>query len=308
MAVFKTAAEAVKYAEDHMVVQYATNSDCYKSGYNITPKGSVNHSIGVAQPNSSVIFNLMNRSGAGWGVNAILGDFHQGEGKIILCMPMQRRPWGVASGPNGSWNNSRIQWEVCEPAGHTYAGGTMINYDVSKNTTYFNRMWKLLVAWNVYCCVKLGYGASTIADHAESYKQGYGSNHSDMGQWLPKHGKSMDALRKEVREILNDEGDEEVTQAEFDKMFETHMAALATNNSGTWSKAAREWAVNSGICQGNGNGVYDWPAYVTREQMAQFLYNLNEKVIKKLPVAPEVDKDAIAKDVIKTIAETLQEA
>ena len=307
MAVFKNAAEAVKYAENHMVIKYATNSDCYKAGRNIAPKGCVNHSIGVAQPNSSVIYNLMNRSGAGWGVNAILGDFHKGEGKIILAMPMQRRPWGVASGPNGSWNNSRIQWEVCEPAGHTYAGGTMVNYNVAKNATYFERMWKLLVAWNVYCCVKLGYNSKTIADHAESYRAGYGSNHSDMGQWLPKHGKSMNALRREVQEILDSKEEEEVTQAEFDKMFNVHMASLNTNNAGSWSEAARKWATESGVCAGDGKGGYNWPAYVTREQMAQFLYNLNNKVIANISVEG-VDKEAIAKDVIKSIAETLAKA
>ena len=70
-------------------------------------------------------------------------------------------------------------------------------------------MWKMLVAWNVYCAVKLGYPVSGISDHAESYRAGYGSNHSDMGQWLPKHGKSMDALRAEVQAILENEEDEE---------------------------------------------------------------------------------------------------
>lgn len=53
---------------------------------------------------------------------------------------------------------------------------------------------------------KFGYPVSGISDHAESYKAGYGSNHSDVGQWWPKHGKSMDALRKEVQTILNGGG------------------------------------------------------------------------------------------------------
>lgn len=306
MATFKNSAEAVRYAEDHVTIKYATDSDCYKSGRTISPTGCVNHSIGVAQPNSNVIYNLMNRPKAGWGVNAILGDFHNSEGKIILTMPMNRRPWGCASGKNGSWNNSRIQWEVCEPAGHTYAGGTMINYDAAKNSTYFERMWKLLVAWNVYCCVKLGYDSKSIADHAESYRAGYGSNHSDMGHWLPRHGKSMDALRQEVQEILNSKEVEEVTQAEFDKMFDAHMSALATNNSGVWSEAARKWATETGVCAGDGKGNYNWPMYVTREQIVQFLYNLNERVIKNISV-PEIDKKAISNEIIKTIANTLQE-
>lgn len=86
----------------------------------------------------------------------------------------------------------------------------MVNYDVKKNAEYFSRMWKMLVAWNVYVAVKFGYDANAIADHSEAYKAGYGSNHSDMGQWLPKHGKSMDALREEVRRIISEKEEEEV--------------------------------------------------------------------------------------------------
>ena len=198
-----TVDECVKYVEDHLIVKYATSNGAYISGRTITPNGCVNHSLGVAQPSVDAIFNNMNQAGAGWGVNAILGDFHKGEGKIILALKMNSRPWGCGSGSKGSYNNTRIQWEVCEPAGHTYSGGTMIGYNVKKNQAYFDRMWKMLVAWNVYCIKKLGYSASDICDHSESYKAGYGTNHADMMHWLPKHGKSMDALRSEVKSIIN---------------------------------------------------------------------------------------------------------
>ena len=198
-----TVNECIKYVEDHLEVRYATKNGAYISGRTITPNGCVNHSLGVAQPSVDMIFNNMNQAGAGWVVNAILGDFHKGEGKIILALKMNSRPWGCGSGSKGSYNNSRIQWEVCEPSGHTYSGGTMIGYDVKKNQAYFDRMWKMLVAWNVYCIKKLGYSVSDICDHSESYKAGYGTNHADMMHWLPKHGKSMDALRSEVKAILN---------------------------------------------------------------------------------------------------------
>lgn len=198
-----TVNECIKYVEDHLEVRYAKKNGAYVSGRTINPNGCVNHSLGVAQPSVDSIFNNMNQASAGWGVNAILGDFHKGEGKIILALKMNTRPWGCGSGSKGSYNNTRIQWEVCEPAGHTYAGGTMIGYDVKKNQAYFDRMWKMLVAWNVYCVKKLGYSVSDICDHSESYKAGYGTNHADMMHWLPKHGKSMDALRSEVKAILN---------------------------------------------------------------------------------------------------------
>lgn len=205
-----TVQECISYVESHMEVRYATQNGAYRAGRTISDhQGCVNHSVGCAQPKADVFFNSMNKTSAQWGVNAILGDFHTGEGCILVTLDLKARPWGCGSGSKGSWNNTKIQWEVCEPAGHTYAGGTMIAYDVEKNQAYFDRMWKMLVAWNVYCAVKLDYPVSGISDHAESYRAGYGSNHSDMGQWLPKHGKSMDALRAEVQAILENEEDEE---------------------------------------------------------------------------------------------------
>ncbi len=205
-----TVQECISYVESHMEVRYATQNGAYRAGRTISNhQGCVNHSVGCAQPKADVFFSSMNKTSAQWGVNAILGDFHTGEGRILVTLDLKARPWGCGAGSRGSWNNTKIQWEVCEPAGHTYAGGTMIAYDVEKNQGYFDRMWKMLVAWNVYCAVKLGYPVSGISDHAESYRAGYGSNHSDMGQWLPKHGKSMDALRAEVQAILENEEDEE---------------------------------------------------------------------------------------------------
>lgn len=215
-----TKAEAIAYAEAHLEIRYATANGAYKAGRDLTPDGDVNHSFGCAQPNVEVAFSIMDKASAGWGVSAILGDFHKGEGRILLALPYDlakkkcRRNWGVGKGKKGSWNNSRIQWEVLEPAGHTYAGGTMIGYDTQKNQGYFDRMWKLLVCWNVYIADKFGFDPSHINDHAESYRAGMGGNHADMGQWLPKHGKSMDALRAEVKAILNQEEEPEMNEAQ----------------------------------------------------------------------------------------------
>lgn len=195
--------ECIAYVESHMQIKYATKNGAYTAKRFITPEGCVNHSVGCAQPNPEVFFNLMNRSSAGWGVMALIGGFDKGEGTIIVTLPYNARCWGCGSGSKGSWNNTKVQWEICEPAGHTYAGGTMINYNIEKNQEFFNRMWKMVVAWNVYICAKFGYPISGISDHSESYYAGYGSGHADVGQWWPKHGKSMDALRAEVQAIMN---------------------------------------------------------------------------------------------------------
>lgn len=215
-----TKQECIDYVKSHMEIRYATKNGAYQAQRYICTIGSINHSVGCAQPNTEVFYKFMNDSNAGWGVTAIIGDFHKGEGKIILSLPPNARNWGCGKGPKGSWNNSHVQWEICEPAGHSYAGGTMINYDVKKNKAYFDRMWKMVVAWNVYICDLMGIDPEDIHDHAESHAYGYGSNHSDVGQWWPKHGKSMVHLRNEVAAILNEKDDEEVIDMTRDELVE----------------------------------------------------------------------------------------
>lgn len=280
-----TVSECIAWVESHMEVKYATANGAYQAGRKINPQGCVNHSVGCAQPSVDVFFNIMNKSSAGWGVNALLGDFHKGDGRILVVLPLDARPWGCGSGSKGSWNNTKVQWEVCEPAGHTYAGGTMIAYDVAKNQVYFDRMWKMLVAWNVYLVKKFGYDINGISDHAESYRAGYGSNHSDMGQWLPKHGKSMDALRQEVQAILNGSEDDDMDVKRFEELFLEMRKGLQDNDAGTYSNEARNWATSSGLIAGNGTEINGepncmWQDFLTREQFVTVLYRFAQMMGK----------------------------
>lgn len=70
-------------------------------------------------------------------------------------------------------------------------------------------------------------------------------------------------------------------QTKFNEMFLTAMAEyrnkLRDNDSGTWSREAREWAVSVGLFAGNGttdNGDPNmmWEDFLTREQAAQLFY------------------------------------
>lgn len=286
-----TVSECIAWVESHMEVKYATANGAYQAGRKINPQGCVNHSVGCAQPSVDVFFNIMNKSSAGWGVNALLGDFHKGDGRILVVLPLDARPWGCGSGSKGSWNNTKVQWEVCEPAGHTYAGGTMIAYDVAKNQVYFDRMWKMLVAWNVYLVKKFGYDINGISDHAESYRAGYGSNHSDMGQWLPKHGKSMAALRQEVEAILNGDSiaeteDDFMTDVKkFEEVWLEYRKTLQDNDAGAYSQDARNWATSSGLIAGNGTEINGepncmWQDMLTREQFVTVLYRFAQMMGK----------------------------
>lgn len=68
--------------------------------------------------------------------------------------------------------------------------------------------------------------------------------------------------------------EEEVTQEQFNSMMEVYLSEKAKEDPSEWSQEARDWAVNNGIIEGDGNGAYRWKSAVTREEMAQILMRL----------------------------------
>lgn len=243
-------------------VRYADKTEAYKRNKQIAVTGVVVHSIGVAQPSVDVMYNRMQADGDIWAVHALLNN-----SRIILTLPWNVRPWGCGGGAKGSYNNSRFQFEICEPAGHTYSGGQMVGYDAAKNKIWFNQMYALLTKFLVYLCVRFDLQASQICDHTEAHKAGFASNHSDVGQWFPKHGKSMDTLRKEVQEIL-------------DEKEEPTVAVKLDNTPAAWAKESVEWAIKNKILVGDSNGNLKLREALTREQMCALLKRFHDTFIK----------------------------
>lgn len=88
--------------------------------------------------------------------------------------------------------------------GHTHNGGTMIGYDVIKNRDYFDKVYNNAVELFADLCLKYCLSPSKdIVCHSEVYKLGYGSNHADVMHWFPKHGKSMDTFREDLKNKMS---------------------------------------------------------------------------------------------------------
>jgi N-acetylmuramoyl-L-alanine amidase CwlA len=118
---------------------------------------------------------------------------------VIQTLPWDYKAWHVSKGKNGSYNDCAIGVEICEPSGHTYNGGTMVGYDVKKNVEYFTKVYENAVELFSRLCYDFKLDPmKDITCHCEVYKLGYGSNHADVMQWFPKHGKSMDTFRNDV--------------------------------------------------------------------------------------------------------------
>ena len=70
------------------------------------------------------------------------------------------------------------------------------------DASYFFAVYKEAAELCVYLCKQYGLTEKDIICHSEGYKLGIASNHGDVMHWFPKHGKSMDTFRAEVKRLL----------------------------------------------------------------------------------------------------------
>lgn len=172
-------------------------NDCYKAGKRIKPSGIVVHSTGAnnpalkryVQPDDGILglnknHNDWNRPGVKKCVNAFVGKDKNGNVRVYQTLPWNMRPWGCGSGKKGSYNNTHIQFEICE--------------DDLKDQRYFNAAFDAAAELCAYLCKEYGIKVSDVVSHYEAYKKGYASGHSDCDHWLKKFGANMDWFRSLV--------------------------------------------------------------------------------------------------------------
>ncbi|MGN8968867.1 peptidoglycan recognition protein family protein [Intestinimonas sp. HCP28S3_D6] len=250
-----------------------TQSGCYKAGRTIVPKGIMVHSTGVAQPDPAVFLKLWDQPGADACVHALV---HQGG--VIQTLPWNHRAWHAGSPRNGglSANNTHIAFEILEPKGHTYQGGTMVGYDVKANAAYFDAVYRNAVELTAWLCRQFSLDPMTqVVDHQEGCKLDIASNHADVMHWFPKHGKSMDTFRADVAALLKGEEEDTMDQNTFDTMLTEALARRAAAQESKpvsdWAKEAWEAAVAAGVFDGTKP-----QAPLTREQAAAVLARLGK--------------------------------
>lgn len=195
-----------------------TNSTCYKQTRKMIPVGILWHSTGANNPwlsryvqptDGSANYDKdiakigKNTNGNDWnhidvsaGLNAWIGKFADGTVGTVQTMPWDYRPWGCASGSNGSCNNGWIQFEICE--------------DNLQDKEYAEKVYSEAVALTAYLCKEYkikpdgfvrinGVDVPTITCHNDAAKLGFASDHADINHWFPKIlGRSMAEVRRDV--------------------------------------------------------------------------------------------------------------
>lgn len=236
-----------------MMTVYLSKNECMTRGTTMAPKGVMVHSTGAnnpyirryVQPDNGKLGknkynNDWNRPGVYKCVHAFIGKLADGTVDICQTMPWNQRGWHAGNGTSGkSANDGYISFEICE--------------DGLTDCEYFNKVYAKAVELTAYLCNLYGWDPEDdgrVICHSEGYRRGIASQHGDVEHWFPKFGKSMNDFRKDVKDYMS---------APKVDVYE----------------AAKRWAVDNKVFNGDGKGNYDWDKPITREQVAQVLYNLS---------------------------------
>lgn len=226
-----------------------TENACYKAGKKITVKGIMVHSTGANNPwlkryvgpDDGLLgknqynnhWNTYHPGGREVCVHAFIGKLADGTIATYQTLPWDHRGWHAG----GSANNTHIGFEICE--------------DGLTDASYFKKVYQEAVEFCAYLCKEYGLTEKNIICHSEGYRQGVASNHGDVMHWFPKHNKSMDTFRADVKALLDKETTEAekptttptVTTGEITVGTKVEIKASATTYNPT-TKAIPSWVKN----------------------------------------------------------------
>lgn len=191
------------------------NNRCYKTNATIKPRGVMVHSTGANNPwlrryvqpvpgqagaQETLDFLGVNKNGNSWNrsdisvcVHAFIGKAKDGSVATEQTLPWNHRGWHAGDGTSGkSANDTHISFEICE--------------DGLTDPVYFAAVYKEATELVAHLCQL--YNLDPTADdviicHQDGYKMGIASNHGDIYNWFPKHGKNMMTFRNDVYALLH---------------------------------------------------------------------------------------------------------
>lgn len=197
---------------------YSTKNPCYQNNVNRAdsrytafqsrgPGGLMLHSVGTPQPKAEVFARQWNQSGATVAVHGVV----QADGTVYQCLPWNYRGWHAG----GSANNTHIGVEMTEPKEIAYTAGAAFRVlDREKAVAQAKGTYQAAAELFALLCREYGLdpmGDGVILSHAEGYKRGIASGHSD-----PEHlwkglglGYTMDSFRALVKEKLEGQKQQE---------------------------------------------------------------------------------------------------
>lgn len=250
---------------------FLTKNRCYTNAAKITVRGLMLHSVGCPQPFAAPFMRNWNTPT----VSVCVHGFIQPDGTVFQCLPWNYKGWHAG----GSANSTHIGVEMTEPSTIKYAGGaSFVDNDPERTKAHIVATHDAAVELFAYLCKEYDLDPLTdIISHAEGHAKGVASNHGDpdhLWRKYPELGYSMDGFREDVKKKMNGE-EENVVDIEETRQKLTSCAETGDNPS-EWARKATEFCKEKGIFNGDGAGNYGWKQPITREAVAQIIYNAFE--------------------------------
>ena len=170
-------------------------------------------------------------------VHAFIGRLVDGSVAAVQTLPWNCRGWHCGSGKKGSANDTHISFEMCE--------------DELTDPVYFQQAYQTAVELTAMLCKQ--YGLDPLADgvvicHQDGYQMGIASNHGDVYNWFPRHGRSMDDFRANVARVMK--GDEKMSYEQWKEYMERYRGELSGQPASAWAEKELAAAVSAGITDG----------------------------------------------------------
>lgn len=167
--------------------------------------GIVIHSIGTPQESADVLFRNFNRPTKSASVHALIEP-----GRVIETFPtriapnLAQRCGHVGRGRYGSWNDSRLGFEMMEPRTIRYTRGAQFD-DLNPEHTrdFFMRTTATAAEYCADICLFHGWSVNMIETHRNAHAQGWGSNHGDPCHLWRHLGYSIQQFRKDVQAAMD---------------------------------------------------------------------------------------------------------
>lgn len=120
-------------------------------------------------------------------VHAFIGLDKNGDVATYQTLPWNTRGWHAG----GDANNTHIGFEICESE--------------LADAEYFSKVYREGCELTAYLCEQ--YSLDPLADgvvicHSEGARRGIASNHADVMHWFRIHNKTMDDVRRDVKELM----------------------------------------------------------------------------------------------------------
>lgn len=206
-------------------------------------------------PSCVVIHNTANDAGAQNEIAYMISNNHEisyhyavDDREAVQGLPLERNAWASGDG-HGSGNMGGIHIEIC----YSLSGGerfTKAEQNAAKLTAQLLKQY--------------GWGIEKVTKH-QDYDGKYCPHRTlDLG-WQ----RFLNMVKTYMKE------DETVTYEQWRAFQSQYEAEQAKKNTGGWAKKAVSFAKENALMSGDSDGSFRPQSAVTREELAQVLYNYN---------------------------------